>query len=70
MEKVSKLLKGKSFARGIDADLEAYAYANQRYFDTTLSVINATFGSIDNYLEKILDFGPEKQAALREIYLD
>ncbi len=70
MEKVSKLLKGKSFARGIDADLEAYAYANQRYFDTTLSVINATFGSLDNYLEKILDFGPDKQAALREIYLD
>lgn len=70
IEKVSKLLKDKPFARGIDADLEAYAYASQCYFDTTLKVIDSTFGSMDNYLEKILDFDPEKQAALRDIYLD
>ncbi len=70
MERVSKLLKGKPFAKGIDADLDAYAYANPCYFDAAFKVINATFGSIDNYLTNILDFGPDKQAALREIYLD
>lgn len=70
MRRMSKLLRKTPFARGIDEDLAAYAYAHQMYFDAAFKVIKATFGSMDNYLANILDFGPEKQAALREIYLD
>lgn len=54
----------------LGADVEAYAYASPCYFDTIFRTVNESFGSLDNYLEKALDFGPDKQAKLRELYLE
>ena len=34
-----------------------------------MAAVDKRYGSFDGYLTKALDFGPEKQAALREKYL-
>ncbi len=69
VERMKRFLADKPFARGLDSDIEAYGYASECYFDTAMKTINGVFGSMDNYLEKILDFGPAKQARLQELYL-
>lgn len=69
VSRMKRFLANKPFARGIDNDIEAYAYASDCYFDAAFKAINGTFGSIDNYLDKILDFGPDKQKQLQEMYL-
>lgn len=68
-EKLNAVLKGVKFARQIDMDVEAYAYASMGYFETLLKAVNNAYGSLDNYLVRALDFGPDKQAKLRELYL-
>ncbi len=70
IEKIKKLLKGKTSTRGISADIQAFGSARESYFDAALNAMNGTFGSIDTYLDKALDFGPDKRAALQEMYLE
>ena len=64
------MLKGKAIGLGIDSSLEAYAYAHEFYFDAALDAMDSIFGSIDKYLENQLDFGQDKRARLRELYLE
>lgn len=69
IERMQRFLSDKPFARGLDSDIEAYAYASDCYFDAAFEAINGVFGGIENYLDKILDFGPAKRAQLQEMYL-
>ena len=55
--------------RGIDADVDAFFYAYADYYDAAMGAVTDAFGTFDAYLTEALDFGPEKQAALREKYL-
>lgn len=62
-------LADKTFARGIDNDVNAYAFANTCYFEAMFAAVVNSYGSMDNYFVRALDFGPDKQAKLRELYL-
>ena len=55
--------------RGVDADVDAFFYAYPDYYDAAMGAVTDAFGTFDAYLTEALDFGPEKQAALREKYL-
>lgn len=68
-ERIQKFLADKKFARGIDDDVNAYAFANLCYFDAMIHAIEGAYGSLDNYIVRALDFDSDKQAKLREMYL-
>lgn len=55
--------------KGLDADIDSLFYAFSDYYDSGMAAVAKEYGSFDAYLEKALDFGPEKQQALREKYL-
>lgn len=55
--------------KGVDADVDSLFYAFSDYYDAAMKAVNQEFGSFDGYLERGLDFGPDKQKALREKYL-
>lgn len=55
--------------KGLDADIDSLFYAYNDYYDRAMAAVDEAFGSFDAYLAEGLDFGPEKQAALREKYL-
>lgn len=55
--------------RGIDADMDSFFYAYADYYDAAMAAVTDAFGTFDTYLAEALDFGPEKQSALREKYL-
>lgn len=55
--------------RGIDADMDSFFYAYADYYDAAMAAVADAFGTFDAYLAEALDFGPEKQTALREKYL-
>lgn len=55
--------------KGLDADVDSLFYAFSDYYDAGMAAVEKEYGSFDAYLEKALDFGPEKQKALREKYL-
>ena len=69
MEKMERTMRRNPVLRSLGLDLEAYAFANPNYFDRAFEAVNDEYGSMDNYLLRALDFGPDKQAALREKYL-
>lgn len=68
-ETVRWFLAAKKIARHIDSDVNAYAFANICYFEALFAAITNSYGSLDNYLVRALDFGPDKQAELRAMYL-
>lgn len=55
--------------RGIDADMDSFFYAYADYYDAAMAAVADAFGTFDAYLAEALDFGSEKQTALREKYL-
>jgi len=55
--------------RGVDADVDSFFYAYADYYDAAMGAVTDAFGTFDAYLTEALDFGPEKQVALREKYL-
>lgn len=67
MEGILRTLK---VARGIDLDIEAYAYAHVVYFDAAMEAMRGVFGSIDAYMERELDFGEAEKRELRRMYLE
>lgn len=54
----------------LQIDKEAATYAHMPYLDAALETIQKQHGSLDEYIVDVLDFGAEKQAKLREMYLD
>lgn len=68
-EALRSFLADKPFARGIDNDVSAYAFANTCYFEAMFAAIVNSYGSMDSYLARALDFGPAEQARLQELYL-
>lgn len=70
VDKMSDALRGTVVFGGLGVDIEAYSFANECYFETAIGAIRESFGSIDNYLARALDFGPDKQRALRSLYLE
>lgn len=69
IEKITNFLSSRRLARSIDDDIRAYVFASDCYYKTVMDVVNGMFGSMDNYLTRALDFGPEKREKLREMYL-
>ncbi len=69
-DKMNVIMRKNPLLRGIGADLESYAYAHVPYVETALRAIVDNYGSVDNYMERALDFGPEKRERLRELYLE
>lgn len=55
--------------RGLDVDMDSFFYAYADYYDAAMAAVADAFGTFDAYLAEALDFGPEKQTALREKYL-
>lgn len=70
VDKVNSLMRSKVVLGGLGVDLEAYTYASMCYFDTALDAMADSYGSVDGYLTRALDFGPDKRAKLRELYLE
>ncbi|WP_165253102.1 tyrosine-protein phosphatase [Adlercreutzia sp. ZJ304] len=68
-EVLRSLLADKTVARGLDNDVNAYAFANKCYFEAMMTAVANSYGSLDNYFVRALDFGPDKQAYLRDLYL-
>lgn len=54
----------------LDAEVDSMFYAFDDYYRSAIDAIEKEYGSFDAYLEKGLDFGPDKQAALRAEYLE
>lgn len=55
--------------RALDGDIDSVFYAYSDYYDAGMEAVRKEYGSFDAYLAEALDFGPEKQVALREKYL-
>ena len=55
--------------RDLAADVDALFYASTAFLEHGLNLVRETYGSLDGYIERGLDFGPEKQEQLREMYL-
>ncbi|MEE0704947.1 MAG: tyrosine-protein phosphatase, partial [Adlercreutzia sp.] len=55
--------------KGVDADVDSLFYAFSDYYEAAMTAVEKEYGSFDAYLERGLDFGPDKQKALREKYL-
>lgn len=70
VDKVTHLMRNKILVGGLGVDLDAYTFAFMGYMNTALDTIIDSYGSIDNYLAKGLDFGPDKQEMLRHLYLE
>ncbi len=70
VERLSGFLRSMSIAKGVDANIEAYAYAHMAYFDTAMKAMRGVFGSIDAYMERELDFGASEKHTLQEMYLE
>lgn len=70
MDKMSAMMRHNIMLRSIGIDLEAYSYANLCYLDAALETVRDNYGSLDNYLDKALDFDADKRALLREMYLE
>lgn len=70
VDKVSGVMRKSLLGHGIGVDLEAYSFANLCYFDAAIEAINESYGNIDNYMRRALNFGPEKQTMLRALYLE
>lgn len=69
-EFVDALLRDIPIIERLQIDKEAATYAHMPYLDAALETIERQHGSLDDYIADVLDFGPDKQAALREMYLD
>lgn len=70
VDKISSAMLNNPIGHGIGLDLEAYSYASICYFDAAVNAIDESYGNIDNYMQRALDFGPEKQTMLRALYLE
>lgn len=70
IDKMNDALRNKILVGGLGLDIEAYAFANLCYFDTAIDAICSHYGSLDKYFVRALDFGPDKQEALRALYLE
>lgn len=70
VDRMKRFLSDMHIARGLDNEIEAYGYASMCYLDAGFAAIKGAFGSLDNYLEKALDFGRDKQRKLQELYLE
>lgn len=70
VEKTTDAMRDNIFLRSFGVDLQAYAYANSCYLACALDAIFENYGSIENYMDKALDFDADKRAALREMYLE
>lgn len=55
--------------RSLDGDIDSVFCAYPDYYDAGMEAVQKEYGTFDAYLNEALDFGPEKQAALREKYL-
>ena len=55
--------------RALGGDIDSVFYAYPDYYDAGMEAVRKEYGSFDAYLAQALDFGPERQAALREKYL-
>lgn len=50
-------------------NIESLTTVSEEYLDTALNIIKSEYGSIINYLEKVLQVTPQQQADLKKIYL-
>lgn len=69
MDELAKLLEHVPLMDKAADQAGAALFAYPRYLDTELSAIKEGWGSVDAYLDQALDFGPDKRARLRELYL-
>ncbi len=70
LQRIEQFLRGAHLAHLIDRDLEAYTYAKRGNLEEAYSAVQQNFGSLDAYMEEVLDFGPLERAKLRELYLE
>lgn len=70
LARMERILRTMHIAQGIDADIEAYAYAHTVYFEAAMNAMTGVFGSVDKYLEQELDFGEAEKRQLRALYLE
>lgn len=69
-DRLDSLLRDIPLVGKLQIDKEAATYAHMGYLDCALELIQKNFGSLDGYLENALDFDTDKQAKLREMYLE
>lgn len=55
--------------RDLTADMDVLFYANIDFLEHGLNLVRETYGSLDGYIERGLEFGSDKQERLREMYL-
>lgn len=69
-DRLDSLLRDIPLIGRLEIDEDAATYAQMANLDCALEAINQEHGSLDAFLEDALDFGSEKQARLRDLYLD
>lgn len=69
-EHIDALLRDIPLVDKLQIDKEAATYAHMPYLDAALETIEKQHGSLDEYIVDVLDFDLDKQAKLREMYLD
>lgn len=70
IDKSISVMMNNPVLKRIGLDFEAYAYANLIYVNAMLDTVEQSYGGMNNYIERILGFGPEKQELMREMYLE
>lgn len=70
VDAMTGMLRNKVLIGGLGINLDAYTYAFMGYLNTALDVMVDSYGSVQNYLAKGLDFGPDKQEMLQRLYLE
>lgn len=70
LRRLQQFLDKLHVAKAVDTDLETYIYADPANLQTALDAVVSEFGSLDGYLDKALDFGPDARNRLREMYLE
>lgn len=70
IDRMRNLLRDNAVLGGIAVDLEAYSYSSECYFNRVFEVVEGRYGSMGSYMDAALNFGTEKRALLRELYLE
>lgn len=69
-EKLDAVIRDIPVVSDIEVDVEARTYAQMCNLECAFGEIEKEFGSLDAFIVEALDFGADKQAKLREMYLE
>lgn len=70
LQRLQRFLESAHVAKVLDADLEAYIYADPANLQAALGAVTAEYGSLEDYMDRALGCGAEERLKLQELYLE